>query len=165
MAGTISSIDRPCPVWSKNGRVGQNDDLARRALSRPKSALTFPCPSPPSQSAIGASKMDSQPGRREETRAPDLYHVNSWCYWADESHDFGCHDFATGTMSVTRSVVYRVVGRCKTESPQKPVPVHPILAEALAGWREHSSYTKPDDWLFGSKRYRGRKPYWGQAIA
>ena len=23
MAGTISSIDQPCPVWSKNGQVGQ----------------------------------------------------------------------------------------------------------------------------------------------
>ena len=77
---------------------------------------------------------------------------------------WGDIDFATGAMSVTRSVVYGVVGRCKTESSQKPVPVHPLLAEALAGWREHSSYRKPDDWVFASKRYRGRKPYWGQSI-
>ena len=77
---------------------------------------------------------------------------------------WGDIDFATGAMSVTRSVVYGVVGQCKTESSQEPVPVHPLLAEALAGWREHSSYRKPDDWVFASKRYRGRKPYWGQSI-
>ena len=31
-------------------------------------------------------------------------------------------------------------------------------------WRERSTYLKPDDWVFASKRYRGRRPYWGQAI-
>lgn len=35
---------------------------------------------------------------------------------------WGDIDFAGGTMSVTRSIVYGVVGRCKTESSQKPVP-------------------------------------------
>ena len=67
-------------------------------------------------------------------------------------------------MNVTRSIVYGVVGPCKTESSQKPVPFHPLLADALSRWREQCAYTKPDDWVFASKRYRGRKPYWGQAI-
>ena len=26
------------------------------------------------------------------------------------------------------------------------------------------SSIQPDDWVFASKRYRGRRPYWGQAI-
>jgi integrase len=73
-------------------------------------------------------------------------------------------DFDQGTMSVTRSIVYGVVGPCKTESSQKPVPIHPILADALMQWRERSTYIKADDWVFASKRYRGRRPYWGQAI-
>src|SRR5437899_4164212 len=34
-------------------------------------------------------------------------------------------------MSVIRSIVYGVVGPCKTESSQKPVPMHPTLADAL----------------------------------
>jgi integrase len=38
-------------------------------------------------------------------------------------------DFAQGTMSVTHSIVYGVVGPCKTESSQKPVPVHPTVLE------------------------------------
>jgi integrase len=77
---------------------------------------------------------------------------------------WGDIDFAQGCMNVTRSIVYGVVGPCKTESSQKPVPFHPLLADALSRWREQCAYTKPDDWVFASKRYRGRKPYWGQAI-
>lgn len=67
-------------------------------------------------------------------------------------------------MSVTRSIVYGVVGPCKTESSQKPVPIHPMLADALMQWRDCSTYIESDDWIFGSKRYKGRLPYWGQAI-
>ena len=67
-------------------------------------------------------------------------------------------------MSVTRSIVYGVVGPCKTESSQKPVPLHRALARALVAWRNCSTYAKPDDWVFASKRYRGRRPYWGQSI-
>ena len=73
-------------------------------------------------------------------------------------------DFAEMTMNVTRSIVYGVVGPCKTESSQKPVPVHPLLADALFEWRKQCVSTKSDDWVFASRRYRGRRPYWGQAI-
>lgn len=64
---------------------------------------------------------------------------------------WGDIDFAQGTMSVTRSIVCGVVGPCKTESSQKPVPVHPTVLEALAKWKECSRYTKCDDWVFASK--------------
>ncbi len=77
---------------------------------------------------------------------------------------WGDIDLVQGTMNVTRSIVYGVVGPCKTESSQKPVPVHPLLADALSDWRKQCAYTKPDDWVFASWRYRGRRPYWGQAI-
>ena len=72
--------------------------------------------------------------------------------------------FSQGTMNVTRSIVYGVVGPCKTESSQKPVPVHPLVADALLTWRKQSSYTGPKDWVFASRRHRGRHPFWGQAI-
>jgi integrase len=77
---------------------------------------------------------------------------------------WGDIDFERGTMSVIRSIVYGVVGPCKTESSQKPVPMHPTLADALMQWRKRCTYIKPEDWVFASKRYRGRRPYWGQAI-
>ena len=77
---------------------------------------------------------------------------------------WGDIDLVQYTMNVTRSIVYGVVGPCKTESSQKPVPVHPLLADALSDWRKQCAYTTPDDWVFASKRHRGRRPYWGQAI-
>ena len=77
---------------------------------------------------------------------------------------WGDINFAQGTMNVTRSIVYGVVGPCKTESSQKPVPVHPTVLDALAKWREVCRYNKSDDWVFASSRHRGRKPIWGQAI-
>lgn len=77
---------------------------------------------------------------------------------------WGDIDFSQGTMNVTRSIVYGVVGPCKTESSQKPVPVHPLVADALLAWRKESTYTKPDDWVFASRRHRGRHPFWGQEI-
>jgi hypothetical protein len=46
-------------------------------------------------------------------------------------------------MSVIRSIVYGVVGPCKTESSQKPVPMHPTLADALMQWRKRCTYIKP----------------------
>jgi integrase len=73
-------------------------------------------------------------------------------------------DFAHGTMNVTRAIAYGVVGKCKTEASQKPVPLHLILAEALTLWRETCSYGKPEDWVFASRQHRGRKPLWGQSI-
>src|SRR5467141_3048290 len=77
---------------------------------------------------------------------------------------WGDIDFTGWVMNVTRSIVYGVVGPCKTESSQKPVPLHPLLAESLAQWRERSANRKSEDWVFPSRRYRGRKPCWGHAI-
>jgi integrase len=77
---------------------------------------------------------------------------------------WGDIDFAQKTMNVTRSIVYGVVGPCKTEASQKPVPVHPTVLQTLSEWKQVCRYNKPDDWIFASTRHRGRKPIWGQAI-
>ena len=42
-------------------------------------------------------------------------------------------DFQKNEISVTRSIVFQVVGPCKTEASQKPVPLDPRLAEARIG--------------------------------
>jgi len=77
---------------------------------------------------------------------------------------WGDINFEEKTIYVTRSIVYGVVGPCKTEASQKPVPVHPLIIENLLKWRGQQPYRKSENWVFASKRYRGRKPYWGQAI-
>src|SRR5579859_3094980 len=73
-------------------------------------------------------------------------------------------DFGRNEISVTRSIVFQVVGPCKTEASQKPVPLDSRLAEALKVWRHHTKYSKVDDWVFASPAPRGKRPYWGQCL-
>ena len=49
-------------------------------------------------------------------------------------------DFQGKQIHVTRSIVQKVVGSCKTESSQKPVPAHNDLLEALRQWHCQSRY-------------------------
>jgi len=67
-------------------------------------------------------------------------------------------------ISVTRSIVMQVVGPCKTEASQRPIPMDGLLAEALEVWRAQSRYRAESDWIFASAKSRGRWPYWGQPI-
>src|SRR5437667_9123806 len=73
-------------------------------------------------------------------------------------------DFQSNEISITRSIVFQVVGPCKTEASQKPIPLDAYLAEALKTWQEYTPYQKPDDWVFASPATSGKKPYWGQTI-
>lgn len=77
---------------------------------------------------------------------------------------WGDIDFQKNEISVTRSIVFQVVGPCKTEASQKPVPLASRLAEALRTWVCHTRYCKADDWVFASPAARGQKPYWGQCL-
>jgi integrase len=72
--------------------------------------------------------------------------------------------FQDNEISITRSIVMQVVGPCKTEASQKPVPLDAYLAEALQQWLKHTKYTAQDDWVFASPKSKGRRPYWGQTL-
>jgi integrase len=72
--------------------------------------------------------------------------------------------FETGEISVIRSIVMQVVGPCKTEASQKPIPMDSSLADALKVWQAQSEFTAPNDWVFASLKVRGRRPYWGQSL-
>jgi integrase len=73
-------------------------------------------------------------------------------------------DFQAKQIHVTRSIVQNVVGLCKTESSQKPVPAHDDLVEALRQWHGQTSYKSPENWVFASPVNRGRWPYLAQQI-
>ena len=73
-------------------------------------------------------------------------------------------DFQKNEISVTRSIVFQVVGPCKTEASQKPVPLDSRLADALKLWRNNTKYSKAEDWVFASQASRGQRPYWGQCL-
>jgi integrase len=61
-------------------------------------------------------------------------------------------DFKNKQLRVTRSIVQQVVGRCKTEASQKPVPLHDHLIRGLGSWRRTTPYQTPESWVFASLR-------------
>jgi integrase len=67
-------------------------------------------------------------------------------------------DFGLQQITVTRSIVYQVVGICKTEASKRPVPLHRFLADALQDWR--------CDTLCGASGLGVRKPapLWEEAV-
>jgi integrase len=67
-------------------------------------------------------------------------------------------------ISVTQSIVFQVVGPCKTEASQKLLPLDSRLAAALKMWRDHTKYSQAGDWIFASPAARGQRPYWGQCL-
>jgi integrase len=67
-------------------------------------------------------------------------------------------DKAHSCIWVTRAYVYGKFGPPKSKASKKPVPLHPLLAEALDGWRKETPYPADDDLVFPSMRLKGKKP-------
>jgi integrase len=72
--------------------------------------------------------------------------------------------FGSKQIYVTRSIVQNVVGICKTETSQKPVPAHDDLVEALREWQSQTPYQSSESWVFASPVSQGRSPYLAQQI-
>jgi integrase len=67
-------------------------------------------------------------------------------------------------MNVTRSVVDGIVGKCKTETSRRPVPIDEFTAGELLAWRQESSYADSEDWVFASERVQGKMPPWADTL-
>src|ERR1700733_3961924 len=64
----------------------------------------------------------------------------------------------TMEVNVLRSCVRNRIGKPKTDASCRPVPLHPVVLNALLEWREQSSYAADLDFLFLSVRFKGNKP-------
>jgi integrase len=69
-------------------------------------------------------------------------------------------DFSSLALHIRRSIYLRTIGKCKTATSRKDVPLSPYLGRELLYWRQKSKYQDIDDWLFASPRSQGRYPYW-----
>jgi integrase len=72
--------------------------------------------------------------------------------------------FQDNEISITRSLVMQVVGPCKTEASQKPIPLDAYLAEALQQWLSIQNTQRKMTGVFASPKSKGRRPYWGQTL-
>jgi integrase len=77
---------------------------------------------------------------------------------------WGDTEFESQQINVQRWINRNVVGNCKTEASQKPVPMGPILAAELWAWKQRSSYNQCYDCVFASPRTNGKNPYWPDII-
>jgi integrase len=73
-------------------------------------------------------------------------------------------DWKTSQMEVTRSVVDGVIGRCKTETSRRPVPIDEFTTAELSAWRRETAYAEPEDWVFASEKVQGRMPPWADTL-
>ena len=64
----------------------------------------------------------------------------------------------TMEVNVLRSCVRNRIGKTKTDSSCRPVPLHPLVLNALLEWRAKSPYSTDLDFLFPSVRFKGNKP-------
>jgi integrase len=70
-------------------------------------------------------------------------------------------NFQSFDIEVNKSCVRgRVEDQTKTLGSSKPVPIHPLVADALRTWQQVSPYSTPDDFLFASVRKKGAIPMW-----
>ena len=72
-------------------------------------------------------------------------------------------NFETLDSRVTRSIVHQVVGPCKTDASQKPVPLDGFMAEDLLAWRKIPPYAQEKDWIPASPWMHGAQPYWPES--
>jgi integrase len=73
-------------------------------------------------------------------------------------------DWKTLQMEVIRSVVDGIVGKCKTETSRRPVPIDEFTADELLSWKKETCYAQPDDWVFASEKVQGKMPPWTDTL-
>lgn len=67
-------------------------------------------------------------------------------------------DWTNSCIRVSRAYVYGKFGPPKSKASKKPVPLHPLLAALLEGWRKETPYATQEDFIFPSFRLKGSKP-------
>ena len=73
-------------------------------------------------------------------------------------------DFTAQQITVNKSCVRAQMGETKTAASAKPVPLHPVLADALRDWHRASLYKAVGDFLFPSIRSNGKIPVWPDMV-
>ena len=69
-------------------------------------------------------------------------------------------DFENDTFQIQHSYYWRrggILKTTKTEASAKPLPMHPVLKQALLEWKTQSHRTQPSDFVFPSRLHGGRK--------
>jgi len=69
-------------------------------------------------------------------------------------------DFPTRTLQIKRSIYNQTVGKCKSPTSKKDLPLSSYALTELLDWQQLSRYQEADHWVFASPQAHGRFPYW-----
>jgi integrase len=73
-------------------------------------------------------------------------------------------DFDGQKIYVRRTWLQNRIGEPKSKASAAPVPMHSLLADFMLGWMQQTVYGQPTDWVFASKRLKGKKPRVGNML-
>lgn len=74
-------------------------------------------------------------------------------------------DYQHKQINLHRVYVNETVVEClKTDDSEAPVPLTDLLAVCLRAWQAQTIYSQPSDWVFASKRNKGRTPRSGSIL-
>jgi integrase len=73
-------------------------------------------------------------------------------------------DYTAQRIYIRRAWVKQRIGETKTKASRSHVPCSPLLVGFLQAWREATTYPKPGDWVFASRRKLGKEPRRADAL-
>ncbi len=73
-------------------------------------------------------------------------------------------DWENQQIEILRTWIKGKIGKPKSPDSEAAMPMSPILAAALREWQQTTLYSKPTDWVFASKKTKGRTPRVGNMI-
>lgn len=63
-----------------------------------------------------------------------------------------------------RGVVNQEISDLKTIGSRRPLPIPPVVADALREWQKQTSFSQPENWVFASPQTGGTQPYWPNTL-
>jgi len=68
------------------------------------------------------------------------------------------------TVTIRKSIWKQRVGPVKTKESERVMPLDDTMTADLLAWRAETPYAKDSDWVFASRRMRGRQPLWPGSV-
>jgi integrase len=68
-------------------------------------------------------------------------------------------DFPTRTLQIRRSIYKKTVGKSKSPTSKKDLPLSSYAATELLDWQQQTRYQEANHWVFASPQAHGRFPY------
>lgn len=69
-------------------------------------------------------------------------------------------DLERAVIRLQRGVVNQEISDLKTAGSKRPLPIPPVLVQAIGEWQKETSFRQPTDWVFASPQSDGKQPYW-----